>query len=271
MATLSKIEWCDDTGNLWWGCYRVHSGCKNCYAANLAKRYGKDLWDNQYRQFIKSVWGQLAKSNKEAEAEGVRRSVFVGSMMDIFEKPFPLYFSNGEPCLELPIPLDRLPEGEQYNTGHVRDYLFNVLVPLYNWLDFLFLTKRPTNIKKYIPEAWKTSQPENVWLGATVVDTKTAVSVSKAMRWIKGNTFWSVEPLLERIDLMGLERQGLIESPEWIILGGESGPGKRNFDTDWAREWREYARASGVPFFMKQVDKVQPIPEDLLIREFPWS
>ena len=43
----SKIEWCDHTVNLWWGCTEVHEGCDNCYAKNLAKRYGQELNDIQ--------------------------------------------------------------------------------------------------------------------------------------------------------------------------------------------------------------------------------
>jgi protein gp37 len=56
---------------------------------------------------------------------------------------------------------------------------------------------------------------------------------------------------------------------DWVIVGGESGPKKRPFNPDWARTIRDECQEAGVPFFMKQIDKVQPIPEDLLIREFP--
>jgi len=53
-----------------------------------------------------------------------------------------------------------------------------------------------------------------------------------------------------------------------VIVGGESGHGRRPFDPDWARSIRDECKAAGVPFFMKQIDKVQPIPEDLMIRQF---
>jgi protein gp37 len=55
----------------------------------------------------------------------------------------------------------------------------------------------------------------------------------------------------------------------WLICGGESGPGKRPFDPDWARAVRDQCRDAGVPFFMKQIDKVREIPPDLMVREFP--
>lgn len=56
---------------------------------------------------------------------------------------------------------------------------------------------------------------------------------------------------------------------DWVIVGGESGQKKRPFDCDWARSLRDQCKAAGVGFFMKQVDKVRAIPDDLMIREFP--
>jgi len=56
---------------------------------------------------------------------------------------------------------------------------------------------------------------------------------------------------------------------DWVICGGESGHGRRPFDMDAARSLRDQCLAAGVPFFMKQIDKVIPIPEDLMIRQFP--
>ena len=55
----------------------------------------------------------------------------------------------------------------------------------------------------------------------------------------------------------------------WVICGGESGPGKRPFKLEWARDLRDQCEAAGVPFFMKQIDKKSPIPDDLMIREYP--
>ena len=56
---------------------------------------------------------------------------------------------------------------------------------------------------------------------------------------------------------------------DWIIVGGESGPGARPMHPDWARSLRDQCRAAGVPFFMKQMAKKAPIPSDLLVREWP--
>lgn len=56
---------------------------------------------------------------------------------------------------------------------------------------------------------------------------------------------------------------------DWIIVGGESGHHKRPFNTDWARDIREFCSLAHIPFFFKQIDKIQAIPEDLMIRQFP--
>jgi len=56
---------------------------------------------------------------------------------------------------------------------------------------------------------------------------------------------------------------------DWVILGGETGPGARLLHPDWVRSVRDQCQAAGVPFFMKQMSKKESIPEDLLIREFP--
>ena len=56
---------------------------------------------------------------------------------------------------------------------------------------------------------------------------------------------------------------------DWVIQGGESGHGKRPFDIAWARAMRDQCKELGVPYFFKQIDKIQEIPEDLKIRQFP--
>lgn len=70
---------------------------------------------------------------------------------------------------------------------------------------------------------------------------------------------------------MPFDNSSFMSSPDitWIIVGGESGSKRRPFDCDWARTVRTFCDIYGIPFFFKQVDKVQPIPEDLEIRELP--
>ena len=87
MAENSKIEWTDHTVNLWWGCSKVHTGCKNCYAESLSHRFGDDIWgEDKGRKAIKSAFKDLNKYQKQAKKENKLVKVFIGSMMDIFEE-----------------------------------------------------------------------------------------------------------------------------------------------------------------------------------------
>lgn len=266
MSKNSKIEWCRHTANLWWGCVMVHLGCWNCYALGLARRYGNDIWGNDKpRRMIKNVWSNLKKFQKEAEKANEIHRVFVGSMQDIFEKTMPLVDHLGIPYQE---GID-----EYWNTGQLRDKFFNEVVPNSPNLMFLLLTKRPSNINKYIPESWKENPPKNVMFGASPVDQKTANKLIVQLSKVNGKRFISVEPQLEKIDLMAKANDGtdrvLLDMVDWVINGGESGGNKRPFDCDWARLIREDCNLKDVPYFFKQIDKIRAIPEDLMIREFP--
>ncbi len=266
MAKNSNIEWTHHTANLWWGCTKVHEGCDNCYALSQSKRYGHDIWGNDKpRRKIYNVWKELANYQKHANLNGEIHRVFVGSMMDIFEKPMPLVDHEGNPLLE--------GENEFWNTGQIRDKFFNEVVPNSPNLMFLLLTKRPSNINKYIPESWKSNPPKNVMFGTSPVNQETAQKLIVQLSKVNGERFLSVEPQLDKIDLMAKANDGtnqvLIDLVSWVINGGESGPKKRPFDCDWARIIREDCKIKGVPFFFKQIDKIKAIPEDLMIREFP--
>jgi protein gp37 len=266
MAKNSKIEWTHHTANLWWGCTKIHRGCDRCYALEIANHWKHDVWGNdKQRRLIKSVWKDIAKYQKEAAAVGKIHFVFVGSMMDIFEKPMPLVDHQGNPHTKT--------TSEFWNSGQLRDKFFNEVVPNSPNLMFQLLTKRPSNINKYIPESWKNNPPKNVMFGTSPVDQKTANDLIVALSKVNGKRFLSVEPQLDKIDLMakvkGSSNKVLLDLVDWIINGGESGHGKRPFDCDWARLIRDDCKTKGVPFFFKQIDKIKEIPNDLMIRQYP--
>ena len=79
MGQNSKIEWCDHTVNLWWGCSKVHTGCKNCYAEYFSDtRYKKNLWgEKQPRQMIKSAFSDLDKYQKQAKSSTTSKNIYV--------------------------------------------------------------------------------------------------------------------------------------------------------------------------------------------------
>src|SRR4051794_8401478 len=97
MAEYSLIEWTKHTANLWWGCTKVHEGCDNCYAEAIAKRYGNGVWgNNSPRKQIKSFFSDLLNYQRAAKKVNSLDRVFVGSMMDIFEKFMPLVDNKGK-------------------------------------------------------------------------------------------------------------------------------------------------------------------------------
>lgn len=258
MAQNSKIEWTHHTGNLWWGCTKVHAGCDNCYAETLANRYGGKIWGpDAPRKATKGVWGEFMRWQAIAASWGEVHRVFVGSMMDIFEKPMPVVDWNGNPMV--------YNAGAPLDTSALRDRFFETVVPACPNLMFLLLTKRPSNINRMIPEAWRESPPDNVMFGTSPVDPATFKTLVDQLKKVKGRRFLSIEPQLERIIPTYEQLSGI----DWVIQGGESGPKRRPFNTDWAREMRDICAVQGVPYFFKQVDKVLPIPEDLMVREFP--
>lgn len=254
MAQDSKIEWTHHTANLWHGCTKVHEGCDNCYAETLSRRWGRDIWGNDKpRMYIKSVWNDLDKFQKLAAEANEIHSVFVGSMMDIFEKPMPVVDSKSNLW-------------EKYNTGHLRETLFDkISLHKFDNLMFLFLTKRPSNINKYIPTTWKTHPPKNVMFGTSPVNQETVDKLIPQLLEVKGKHFLSVEPQLDRVNLSAYLPYGI----DWVIQGGESGHHKRPFNLDWAYFMKNQCESYNVPYFFKQIDKIKSIPQDLMIRQFP--
>lgn len=159
--------------------------------------------------------------------------------MDIFEKPMPLINSKGEPAIDYS-------DGSQVDNSHLRERFFEEVIPQSPNLLFLLLTKRPSNINKYIPESWKTNPPENVMFGTSPVNQKTADKLIPQLLQVKGKHFLSIEPMLGPVDLMHLLIPkdlkcwhcnyelngeagrcicGVYHRPQidWVIVGGESG------------------------------------------------
>lgn len=253
MAYNSNIEWTHHTANLWWGCTEVHAGCDNCYARVWANRYGDKWGDDAARRPIKSVWGNLLGMQAKAAAAGEVHRVFVGSMMDIFEKNRPI---NAED-----------PNGP--NLDFFRTKFFTEIVPNSPNLLFLLLTKRPSLINRTLANIvplWLENPPKNVMFGASIVNPETALDVARHMNKVNGRIFYSVEPQLSFINF---DNNDVMRRIEWLIQGGESGPKRRPFDTNWARHTKAVCEERNVLYFFKQIDKIQPIPEDLQIRQVP--
>lgn len=253
MAENSKIEWTDHTVNLWWGCAKVHTGCKNCYAETLSDRFKPGLWgEKAKREMKKNCFKDLNKYQKKSKELGKKSIVFIGSMMDIFED-----------SKELINPTETIE-----HTGDLRLFLFeSISENQYPDLIFLFLTKRPENISKMIPQDWKKMSPKNVWFGTSISDQQTADQLIPELIThtpTYANRFLSIEP---QVGFISLDEK--IMWIDWVIQGGESGRNKRPFNVQWAEQIRDECKMAEVPYFFKQIDKVQNIPESLMIRELP--
>lgn len=261
MAENSKIEWCDHTFNPWWGCQKVSPACDNCYAEALDKRTGGDHWGPKAprRRTGHANWNKPLKWNKDAAAKGIRYRVFCASMADVFDNQVP-------------------PEW--------RDDLW-MLIKATPHLDWLLLTKRPQNIKKMLPADWGNGYP-NVWLMTTAENQPEAERRIKELLAVPAVIHGlSMEPLLGPVDFSeavpsdhrphGPGRSALsqfdycedcgeddgLPKIDWVICGGESGPGARPMHPDWARSLRDQCAAADVPFFFKQWGEFLPVGQTL--------
>ena len=266
MADKTKIEWSDATWNPITGCSVISPGCQRCYAMKLA---GGRLRNHPSRQGLTvqtkvgPVWNGQVRFNQEWLDQPLKwrrpRQIFVCAHGDLFHENVPDEWVDRV--------FNVMAKAHFMQRGHV----------------FQVLTKRAERMALYMMKNRLTLKHwplPNVWLGVSVEDQKRAderipllLDTSAAVRWI------SAEPLLSEIDLYrgGFSFLERMKSPngkrynrlDWCVVGGESGHGYRPMDPSWARMLREQCAAAGVPFFMKQMAGKKPIPEDLLIREYP--
>lgn len=226
----TNIEWSERVWNPITGCTKVSAGCKNCYAETIAKRF----WG--CRKFADIQF------HEDRLNEPLRRKkptmYFVNSMSDMFHEK--VEFRNIDKIIEV-----------MYNAPH---HIFQIL------------TKRPERMKLFLDEYsyYPTQVLSNMWFGISVENQATADERRKPFEETKALCkFVSYEPALTEVKWDGYE------FIDWIIAGGESGAKKRPNKLEWFRNTRDWANKNNIAFFMKQIDKVQPIPEDLFIREMP--
>lgn len=269
---MSKIEWTDRVWNPMAGCSVVSPGCTNCYAMRMAARIEKMLTDSHYSGLTKTVNGNPVWTGKIARAPD---HIFHAPLK--WKKPTRVFVNSMSDLFHDGVPDDTI------------DEIFDIMAQTQQ-LTYQLLTKRPDRMMRYISFNYDIPLP-NVWLGVSVEDQQRAderipllLDTPAAVRFI------SAEPLLGPLDLLQREScgdcdpcyggrpdrcavgsyfVGLLGGLDWVIVGGESGPGKRPVDLEWMRSIRDQCKAANVPLFVKQTDKVIPIPDDLMIREWP--
>jgi protein gp37 len=246
MGANSSIEWTDHTFNPWWGCVKVSPACDSCYAETMAKRVGFQVWgkDTARRMVKDSYWDMPLSWNRWAEKHNERLRVFCGSMCDVMEDA---------------------PDLQQ-----VRERKLYPLIEATPFLDWLLLTKRPQNFRRFFPDKWIKDPLPNIVGMTTVESSQYLWRAEVLLRTPFARRGLSMEPLLGHVDIgpfIGIKTRKLssewhgptlTRGIDWVIVGGESGHGARPMHPDWVRAIRDECAKCGVPFFFKQWGKWLP-------------
>ena len=226
MTGMSAIEWTDLSWNPVTGCTRVTSGCEHCYAfalhdmrhevyQRLGGRYpnGRPM-PMQYARPFSEVQLLPERLEQPLRMKEPKR-FFVNSMSDLFHSAVP----------------DR--------------YILQVfeVMQAAHWHTFQVLTKRAGRLRRF---GQRVSWPANVWMGVSIEEDRLTARADALRQIAPAVRFLSCEPLLgplPSLDLGGID---------WVITGGESGPGARPCHPDWVRDLRDRSLAAGVAFFHKQ-------------------
>ncbi len=212
MGMKSKIEWTESTWNPVTGCTKISPGCAHCYAERMARRLRAMGQPNYARGFEVTVHEESLDLPLRWKRP---QTIFVNSMSDLFHDEVPFEF--------------------------VRK-VFGVMEEA-SWHRFQVLTKRSARLAELAPLLpW----PDNVWMGVTVENADYAFRIDHLRTVAAAVRFLSLEPLLG--PMPGLNLSGI----DWVIVGGESGPGARAMEPAWAIDLLGQCRRSGVPFFFKQ-------------------
>lgn len=208
----SKIEWTDSTWNPVTGCTKISPGCKNCYAERMSKRLKAMGQPNYENGFKLTLHPHMLKKPLEWKKPSL---IFVNSMSDLFHQDVPLEF-----ILQV---FDTMREA--------------------NWHQFQVLTKRSERLMELSPKiAW----PDNVWMGVSVENQDYTYRIDHLRKTEAKIKFLSIEPLIGPVVEMNLD------NIDWVIVGGESGPGSRPIEKDWVLEIKNQCKKVDVPFFFKQ-------------------
>ena len=212
MAAKSAIEWTESTWNPLTGCTKVSPGCKHCYAERMAKRLQAMGQPNYANGFRLTLHEEVLGLPLRWRKP---QMIFVNSMSDLFHKDVPIDFIQRA---------------------------FDVMRQAH-WHQFQVLTKRSERLLELDPLL---QCPENVWMGVSVENADYTWRIDHLRKTHARIKFLSLEPLLG--PLPDLRLKGI----DWVIVGGESGPGARPMEREWVVDIRRQCQRARVPFFFKQ-------------------
>jgi len=212
MSHYSSIEWTNATWNPVTGCTKISVGCKNCYAERMAIRLHA-MGNKRYKNgFSLTLHEDLLRKPVHWLKP---KMIFVNSMSDLFHEDVPLEFIN-----------------DVFKTISLADqHIYQIL------------TKRSNRLVRLINNL---NWPENLWMGVSVENQSNIYRIRDLSQVPARIRFISCEPLIGPIKYLPLD------CIDWVILGGESGPGARPMKTEWVEDILFQCRENKIPFFFKQ-------------------
>ena len=231
MAINSSIEWTESTWNPLTGCTKISPGCKNCYAERMALR----LQAMGQRNYVNGFELTLQEAALELPLRWKKpQTIFVNSMSDMFHAEVPVEFIIK---------------------------VFDVMRRA-SWHRFQVLTKRS---ERLLSLSGQLPWAENIWMGVSVENDAYTNRIDHLRETRSRIKFLSLEPLLGPLD--GLRLNGI----DWVIVGGESGPGARPMKPDWVTSLRDQCVEANVPFFFKQWGGVWKKKSGRLLEGRTWD
>lgn len=231
MGAKSTIEWTEATWNPVTGCTKISPGCDNCYAERLALRLQAMGQPNYVNGFKLTLQERMLELPTKWKTPQV---IFVNSMSDLFHRDVP--------------------------TAYILR-VFDVMRRAH-WHRFQVLTKRSLRLSRLSKEIdW----PANVWMGVSVESSDYKFRIDHLRETQALVKFLSLEPLLG--PLPGLDMGGI----DWVIVGGESGPGARPMRREWVLDIRDQCLKAGVPFFFKQWGGTNKKKSGRLLENRTWD
>lgn len=231
MGSNSTIEWTEATWNPVTGCTKISPGCKHCYAERMSMR----LRAMGQRNYVNGFDLTLHEHALEIPLRWNKPQViFVNSMSDLFHKDVPLDF-----------------------IARVFDVMRRA-----NWHRFQVLTKRSERLLELSSHLqWE----QNIWMGVSVESADYAFRIDDLRKTSARVKFLSLEPLLGPLPQLNLK--GI----DWVIVGGESGPGARPMSEHWVLDIRDQCLREGVAFFFKQWGGVNKKKSGRLLEGRTWD
>lgn len=269
---MTKIEWTQATWNPLVGCSIVSPGCTNCYAMKMAARIERMLPSLEHYEALTKpskagpVWtGKVMPAPDHILMEPLKRRkptlYFVNSMSDLFHEDVPTAWIDRVFAVMAACPQHTF-QVLTKRAAHMRNYMGSHDIGArwaFRWLEIM---GQPMPHPDEAVE-WTRRGLPNVWLGVSCEDQRRADErVPHLLATPAAVRFVSAEPLLGPIDFTSMRRtsgegfmrplDGRFRTLDWIIVGGESGPGARPMHPDWARSIRDQCEHAGTAFFFKQ-------------------